>query len=51
MFSFIGHQFIGESFYRIFNAYHKYTNYELPSEEDAKNWKSILDTNKSKIIT
>jgi glycogen operon protein len=49
--SFFGHQFIDESFYRIFNAYHNYTNYELPSKECVKNWTSILDTNKSKIIT
>ncbi len=42
--SFFDHQFIDDSFYRIFNAYHKYTNCELPSEERANNWTSILDT-------
>jgi isoamylase len=46
-----GRQFIDDSFYIIFNAYHGYINYKLPSEEYAKNWKLVLDTSKDKVAT
>ncbi len=46
-----GRQFIDDSFYVIFNAYHGYINYKLPSEGYAKDWTLILDTSKDKVIT
>jgi glycogen operon protein len=46
----LGLRVIDDSFYIIFNAYHGYINYKLPSEIYAKNWTTILDTNKDKVI-
>ena len=46
-----GVRVIDDSFYIIFNAYHGYIDYKLPSEEYAKNWTLILDTSKDKVIT
>jgi glycogen operon protein len=46
----LGLRIIDDSFYIIFNAYHGYINYKLPSKNYAKDWTKILDTNKDKII-
>ena len=45
-----GLRVIDDSFYIIFNAYHDYINYKLPSDSYAKDWTKILDTNKDKLI-
>jgi glycogen operon protein len=47
----LGIRVIDDSFYIIFNAYHGYINYKLPSEEYAKDWTLILDTTSDKVIT
>jgi len=46
----LGERVTDDSFYIIFNAYHRYINHKLPSEEYAKDWTLILDTSKDKVI-
>ena len=47
----LGERVTDDSFYIIFNAYHGYIDYKLPSEEYAKDWKLILDTSTDKVNT
>ena len=46
----LGLQMIDDSFYLIFNAYHGYINYKLPSEIYGKNWTKVLDTSQDKVV-
>jgi glycogen operon protein len=47
----LGVRVTDDSFYIIFNSYHGYIDYKLPSEEYAKDWTLILDTSKDQVIT
>jgi len=47
----VGVRVTDDSFYIIFNAYHGYIDYKLPSEEYATSWTLILDTSKDQAIT
>ena len=47
----LGVRVTDDSFYIIFNAYHGYIDYKLPTAEYAKDWTLILDTSKDKVTS